>query len=67
MAVNSSFASPLADAQMPVRTFGGLDRFVSKALEGVNGWSVALSLLLFLVVYDQCMFRHDFNKGAKEK
>ena len=57
MAVNGSFASPLADAQMPIQKFAGLDRFASKALAGVNGWSVALSMFLFLVVYDQCMYR----------
>ena len=56
MAVNGSFASPLADAQRPVQNLGAFDGLTYKTLQGVNGWSVALSLFLVLFVYDQCMF-----------
>ncbi|KAF2231037.1 sterol C-22 desaturase [Viridothelium virens] len=64
MAVNGSFASPLADARMSSPKAGVLDGLASTALQGLNGWSVALSLFLLLVVYDQWSYIR--NKGSIE-
>jgi hypothetical protein len=46
-------SSPLADAQFPVdaSVVAGL---VSRLTQGMSGWTVALTLFLGLVLYDQC-------------
>ena len=51
--VNSSFASPSVNADyIPLNPAdGGL---LSKAYNGMSGISVAITLLLILVAYDQC-------------
>ena len=51
--VDSSFASPLADAAYAgsLTADAGL---VSRLYNGMNGLSVCMSLLLVLVAYDQC-------------
>lgn len=49
--VNGSFASPLADANMPVVLDNGL---LSKVYNGMSGLNVCVSFLLVLVAYDQC-------------
>ncbi|KAI9707026.1 MAG: RNA polymerase C-22 sterol desaturase [Bogoriella megaspora] len=53
MSMDSSYASPLADAQLPVPELDRFDGIASKVLGGLNGWTVALSIFLMLVVYDQ--------------
>jgi sterol 22-desaturase len=54
MASNTSFASPLANAQYPVdgSAIGGL---ISTLTQGLSGWTMALSLFLGFVLYDQCL------------
>ena len=54
--VNGSFASPLADAlyAQHVSTDSGI---LSRLYSGMNGFSVALSVFLVLVAYDQCQSR----------
>lgn len=50
--MNASFASPLADAafaKMNMPSHGILQRI----LDSLNGWSIALTILLCLVTYDQ--------------
>ena len=53
--MNSTFASPAANADYaaPIMdaTGGGL---LSSVYNGINGWSVVITLLLTLVAYDQC-------------
>ena len=51
-AVNGSFASPLAHADLPVLPDGGL---LSQMYSGMSGLSVFVTFLLILVAYDQCM------------
>ncbi|KAI9816217.1 MAG: RNA polymerase C-22 sterol desaturase [Pycnora praestabilis] len=62
-AVNASFASPLADAK---HAAGLEDNYVgavmSQVYNGMGGWSIAISLLLMLVAYDQ--FKYIWNKGS---
>ena len=52
-AVNGSFASPMADGTLP-NTFSGDTGLLSSLYSGVNGYSLALSILLVLIAYDQC-------------
>lgn len=58
MASNTSFASPLADAQYaPVQAnavVGGLLETVIKQTQGLSLLSVLLTAFIGLVVYDQC-------------
>ena len=54
MASNPSFVSPLADAQYPVRT-DILGSFIGGTVDNLNGWTVALTIFLGLVLYDQCL------------
>lgn len=49
--VNGSFASPLANADFPSVSDGGL---LSSVYNGVSGLSVFVTFLLILVAYDQC-------------
>ena len=55
--VNGSFASPLANADFPVASDGGL---LSRALNGSSGLSLFITFLLMLVAYDQCEFTRCF-------
>ena len=52
--VNGSFTSPLANANL--RTDRDVDSagLLSSVYNGVSGWNAALTLLLTLVIYDQC-------------
>ena len=54
-AENISFSSPLADAKLAhlVGT-SQLDSLFTKLSE-ISGWAIALTVLLVLVAYDQCM------------
>jgi sterol 22-desaturase len=55
MAVNGSFFSPLADAQYPIDP-SALSGIIGSIVDGLNGWTVAITLFLGLVLYDQCEF-----------
>lgn len=54
MATNASFISPLADAKFPAHSdvLGGV---LGGIVDSLNGWTVALTLFLGLVLYDQCL------------
>jgi C-22 sterol desaturase len=52
--MENATSSPLANAQYPVDT-SALAGVVSRLTQGLSGWTVALTLFLGLVVYDQCM------------
>jgi hypothetical protein len=56
MTMNASYASPTADAQVPIysATFDGL---LARFAQGWSIGSVLLTLFLGLVVYDQCTYR----------
>lgn len=60
MAVNGSSVSPLANAQYPVPN-DILSGYVGRVLDSLNGWTVALTLFLGLVLYDQCELLHGRN------
>jgi len=51
--VNTSFASPLANANLKIPVSGGDGGFLTAFYNGFNAWTVALTLLLTLVAYDQ--------------
>lgn len=51
--VNGSFASPLANADFPILSDGGL---LSRVYNATSGLSVFVTFLLILVAYDQCEF-----------
>lgn len=50
---NTAFVSPAANAQYGVAHTSG---FVERILGQLNLWSVALTLLLVAITYDQCTF-----------
>jgi hypothetical protein len=52
--VNTSFASPLANANLKIAISGGDGGFLTAFYNEFNAWTVALTLLLALVAYDQC-------------
>ena len=59
--VNGSFASPLADANLSLKTVteGG---WLAKVYNGMSGLNVLISFLLVLVAYDQCeLLLHEAN------
>jgi hypothetical protein len=50
----TAFQSPLADAQLKLATTTSLaSGIVSRYLQQLNGWTIALSLLLVAITYDQ--------------
>lgn len=51
--VEGSFASPSADAQNAYFISG--ESPLTRFFNGLNPWNIALSIVLGLVVYDQCM------------
>jgi hypothetical protein len=55
MAAGNNFTSPAADAlygsAIDVKYVGGL---LQQLVNGTSGWTVALTVFLMLVVYDQC-------------
>lgn len=51
--MNASYASPTADAAFAKIVGGAPDSIVARVLEGINGWTIALTLLLTAVLYDQ--------------
>ena len=54
---NVSFASPLVDAKY-AQILGNpqINGFLTKASE-LSGWTIAITILLVLVAYDQCKYR----------
>lgn len=54
-AVNGSFASPSADAQFTPELAGTqvANGLVGRVLEGMNAWTVVITLFALLVAYDQ--------------
>lgn len=55
MAINGSFVSPTADAQVAHRVAQlDVNGFFSTILDGVSGWTIVLTALLLCVAYDQC-------------
>lgn len=58
MAVNGSFVSPTADANVAHRIVQlDVNGVLATVLNGVSGWTIALTLLLLCVAYDQCELR----------
>lgn len=53
MATNASYASPTADAQFPLQPLA-VAGVLSRLTQNISGWTIALSLFLGLVLYDQC-------------
>jgi uncharacterized membrane protein len=55
MVANASFVSPTADAKFAqkINQFD-TNGIVSTLLNGVNGWTITLTVFLMLVAYDQC-------------
>jgi hypothetical protein len=52
--VNASFASPLANADLKIATVSSQTGLLTTSYNGLNAWTVALTILLTLVAYDQC-------------
>lgn len=57
--MNASYASPVADAAFANIKAIAPEGVFARYLNGVNGWTVALMILLSLVAYDQSMFSGD--------
>lgn len=53
---NASYASPVADAAFAQIKAIGPEGIVARLLDGVNGWTIALMVLLSLVAYDQIAY-----------
>ena len=58
MAVNGSFVSPTADAQVAHQlTQVDVNGIVATLLNSVNGWTIVLTTLMVCLAYDQCKCR----------
>lgn len=53
--MNASYASPTADAAYAKIIGVAPEGFVTRMLDGMNGWTIALTLLLSAVMWDQSM------------
>ncbi|KAF2010295.1 cytochrome P450 [Aaosphaeria arxii CBS 175.79] len=62
MAVNGSFVSPSADAKVAHQIAQLNVNGIISSILNVNGWTLALTLFLVLVAYDQ--FKYIYNKGS---
>jgi len=51
--MNASYASPVADAAFAKVRAIAPEGVVARLLNGINGWTVVLTILLSLVAYDQ--------------
>jgi len=60
----TSFTSPLANVDLKLPT-GQSSGVLAKSLNGLNGWTIALTIFLLLVTYDQCAPTPP-NPGAPE-
>ncbi|KAL8725726.1 MAG: hypothetical protein Q9166_007176 [cf. Caloplaca sp. 2 TL-2023] len=62
MAINGSFASPLANAHYPPGLDAGAGGRLEQLYNGLNGYSLVVTFFLILVAYDQ--FKYIWNKGS---
>lgn len=53
--MNASYASPTADAAFAKIVSVAPGGVIARLLDGINGWTVALTLLVTAVLYDQGM------------
>lgn len=53
--MNASYASPTADATFAKIAGVAPGGVIARLLDGVNGWTIALTLLVTAVLYDQSM------------
>lgn len=61
---NTSFASPVANANLASPADAGTAGLLAGLYHGVNGWTAALTLLLILIAYDQCKYQTERRKLA---
>lgn len=61
-AANVSYASPTADAAF-ARIQPATGGLAAQVLQNLNGWSIALTVLLGLVAYDQSKTPHDGQRA----
>lgn len=55
MAVNGSFVSPTADAKAAQQLVQlDVNGVLNRIAANTNGWTIALTVLLMCVAYDQC-------------
>lgn len=52
--LNGSYASPLANAEYPTSLHNVAGGFLFQIYDGFSGFSLITTILLMLVVYDQC-------------
>lgn len=55
-AVNGSFVSPVADARLVATLDADTVGLLNRLYNGLNGWSLFITLFLLLVAYDQCQY-----------
>ena len=65
MAVNGSFASPLANAEYPRSLDTPSGGFLGQMYNGLNGYSLVITSFLLLVAYDQCLSALEIAKLDK--
>jgi C-22 sterol desaturase len=53
---NASFTSPLAQATYHKLADNAAVDSVLATIQGLSGWTIALTLFLGLVLYDQCQY-----------
>ena len=53
--INSSFASPAANADYVTKFREADSGLLARLYSGLDGWTVAITILLMLVAYDQSM------------
>jgi sterol 22-desaturase len=52
----TSFVSPLANADLQIPTSHSA-AFLGRIAEQLNGWTIALTIVLLAVSYDQCSYK----------
>ncbi|KAF2503307.1 sterol C-22 desaturase [Lophium mytilinum] len=62
MALNTTFASPTADAKFAAIAQQNVNGILNTIVNGTNAWTIAATLFLALVVYDQ--LKYISNKGS---
>lgn len=53
--MNASYASPTADAAFAKIANVAPEGLIAQMVGGVNGWTIALTLLMTAIAYDQSM------------
>ncbi len=53
--INGSFASPAANANYVAKFSASDSGLLARLYSGLDGWTVSITVLLMLVVYDQSM------------